>query len=128
MRIDIKIVLLVIFSFIFGIFIFGGVSPIVYFETKMLLDIFNSGNSLLHQIGVLLWVLSHLLVISLLFLKPFRLYSFFLILFPAAFLFFSFTNMFIIVIMTPVLLITSIPFIIVWIILMVKQNKLSSNK
>ncbi|MBB6126982.1 hypothetical protein HDF22_001088 [Mucilaginibacter lappiensis] len=123
MKIDIKIVLLIVFSFLFGIGVFRGIFPTLVFEAKMLLDIFNPGNSFLNQTNILLLIISHLLLISLLFLKPFRLYRTFLIIFPAVFLLFYCTNMLLFLLVAPGLFLYLIPFLIVWIIALSSRER-----
>jgi hypothetical protein len=116
MKVDFKIILLILFSCTLGLFIFRGIFPTITVEAMMLSGIMNSRNSVLNQINILLLILSHLSVMSLLFLKSFKFYKYFLIIFPLVFLLFYCTNMVFLLFTAPALFLFFIPYLVTWLI------------
>ena len=123
MKTNIKIIALILFSFLIGFSVhLGFTMSIVSFEFTLLKDILNPGNSFWNQLNISLLVLFHLGLLALPFIRSSKYYKTFLIFIPACFLLTVCTNTVIFLLIAPDLAVSMIPFIVMWIICLVKKD------
>jgi len=119
MKNNIKIIALILFSFLIGFSLHVGfMMSIIGLEWLLLKDIANPGNSFWNQLNISLLILFHLGLLVLPFLKSTKYYKSFLAFIPAGFLLLVCTNTVIFLLTTDISL-SLIPFVVMWVICLV---------
>ena len=115
--------LLFLSSLVFGFYLHGFYTSLLSVEIFLLKDLFNVGNSLLNQLNILLLVLFQALMIWMIFIKDLGLFKKLVIIVPLALLLLSITNMFILIISEPQILVTFVPYMAIWIYILLTLHK-----
>ena len=125
MKSNIKIVGLILCSFLIGLSIHAGFTmSVIWLEWLLLKDISNPGNSFWNQLNISLLIMFHLALLILPFLRSSKYYKSFLIFIPAGFLLLVCTNTVIFLLIEPDMAISLIPFVAMWIICLVGTKSL----
>jgi hypothetical protein len=125
MKLNIKIIGLILCSFLIGLSIYAGFTmSVIWLEWLLLKDISNPGNSFWNQLNISLLIMFHLALLVLPFLRSSKYYKSFLIFIPAGFLLLVCTNTVIFLLIEPDMAISLIPFVAMWIICLVGTKSL----
>ncbi|QEM02658.1 hypothetical protein DIU31_003665 [Mucilaginibacter rubeus] len=125
MKSNIKIIGLILCSFLIGLSIYAGFTmSVIWLEWLLLKDISNPGNSFWNQLNISLLIMFHLALLVLPFLRSSKYYKSFLIFIPAGFLLLVCTNTVIFLLIEPDMAISLIPFVAMWIICLVGTKSL----
>lgn len=112
----------IVSSFVIGMAIPSFYAPIIVTEIKMINTLFTGDNSFIDVLKVVLLLGFHVSLFSLFFVKSAKSFDLLLYILPIGFLLSVVVNLFLVMLIGPQYLLTFLPFLVVWIIVLYRNK------